>query len=282
VEIILVDDCSTDETVSLCREAQKKDSRIRFFSTPWATGIGQARNLALKVAQGQWVFFLDPEDWVCKGFLAGCVQELKSTKGSDILDCSWQAYSAEKEQVMAEKQAKATDLRDWLLGKVEKSGLWSKVVHKEFLASHAIDFLPHQKVDEVFFLTQIYTTDPKIKATHLKSVCHVVEKSEYTECQILRVDFEESITSILAMHRLLTEKGYATTSEEYKQILQSYAGNEICEHLLQYVYVLKKIGGTSADRISELKDVLGFLEKCVYSYKKRANDEDSDDSEDKD
>ena len=63
IEIILVDDSSTDSSLEICRDAAKKDSRIKVLSKP-NEGAGRARNKALEVASGKYIGFLDSDDFV--------------------------------------------------------------------------------------------------------------------------------------------------------------------------------------------------------------------------
>lgn len=62
-ELIIVDDCSTDNTVEIIR--QVNDSRIRLFENKLNSGAAISRNKALREARGKWVAFLDADDiWV--------------------------------------------------------------------------------------------------------------------------------------------------------------------------------------------------------------------------
>jgi len=63
LELIIVDDCSTDHTVDVVKEYMKKDSRIRLFSTPKNSGPYVARNIALNEATGEFVTINDSDDW---------------------------------------------------------------------------------------------------------------------------------------------------------------------------------------------------------------------------
>jgi len=63
-EMIIVDDCSTDETDSVVK-AFLNDSRIRYFKNEKNSGAAVSRNRALKEAKGKWIAFLDSDDlWV--------------------------------------------------------------------------------------------------------------------------------------------------------------------------------------------------------------------------
>lgn len=62
MEILLVDDCSTDSTARICREYASKDARIKFFEMPENRGPGVARNIALDYADGDYCTFVDADD----------------------------------------------------------------------------------------------------------------------------------------------------------------------------------------------------------------------------
>ena len=59
-ELLVVDDCSTDRTLEVCRSYP--DPRIRVFSSPQSLNAAGARNLALEHARGEFVAFLDSDD----------------------------------------------------------------------------------------------------------------------------------------------------------------------------------------------------------------------------
>jgi len=61
-EMILVDDASTDKTVSVIEEFAKNDSRIKLFKLEKNSGNGFARNIALEKAVGKYIAYLDADD----------------------------------------------------------------------------------------------------------------------------------------------------------------------------------------------------------------------------
>lgn len=62
LELLLVDDKSTDRSAAICKSYAKKDERIRFFSKSMRGGVSSARNFGLKNATGQYIMFLDADD----------------------------------------------------------------------------------------------------------------------------------------------------------------------------------------------------------------------------
>lgn len=61
-EAIIVDDCSTDDGLSVAKAAVADDERFHFLSTPANSGQGAARNVALEAARGRIVVLLDADD----------------------------------------------------------------------------------------------------------------------------------------------------------------------------------------------------------------------------
>lgn len=67
-ELLAVDDGSSDRSGAICDSCAEKDPRIRVFHTPNA-GVSHARNTALQAARGEWIAFLDSDDWYEPAFL---------------------------------------------------------------------------------------------------------------------------------------------------------------------------------------------------------------------
>ena len=65
IEVILVDDGSTDNSLSICREFEKRDSRVRVFAQN-NRGPGSARNTGLNHAKGIYIAFVDSDDYVAR------------------------------------------------------------------------------------------------------------------------------------------------------------------------------------------------------------------------
>lgn len=61
-EIVLVDDCSKDNTVDVIAEFIKKDNRVKYYKQPVNKGAAEARNRGMNEAKGQYIAFLDSDD----------------------------------------------------------------------------------------------------------------------------------------------------------------------------------------------------------------------------
>lgn len=67
LEIIVIDDGSTDGSLNICRKMEKNDSRVIVFHQE-NSGVSSARNKGLEMASGEWVSFLDSDDYLDEDF----------------------------------------------------------------------------------------------------------------------------------------------------------------------------------------------------------------------
>jgi len=61
-EVIIVDDCSTDNTAEVVQDFMRKDSRIKYYKLDQNSGAAMARNKAIEIAKGKYLAFLDSDD----------------------------------------------------------------------------------------------------------------------------------------------------------------------------------------------------------------------------
>lgn len=88
LELIAVDDCSPDDSASILRRYEEKDSRVRVVSLPRNVGLGQARNAGLEAATGRYVWFVDSDDSIMPGSLDKVVARAHAT-GAEVVVFGW-------------------------------------------------------------------------------------------------------------------------------------------------------------------------------------------------
>ena len=67
-EVLLINDGSVDDSADICKEYVERDSRFRYFEKE-NRGVSSARNLGLKNANGDYITFIDSDDWVDSNYL---------------------------------------------------------------------------------------------------------------------------------------------------------------------------------------------------------------------
>lgn len=81
MQVILVDDGSTDNSLAIAQEAAREEKRIVVLRQPHA-GQSAARNLGLKYAQGEYIAFVDADDTIAPDW---CEKHLKAIEGVDYV-----------------------------------------------------------------------------------------------------------------------------------------------------------------------------------------------------
>lgn len=78
-ELIIVDDGSTDNSLRLCREFERKDERIRIYRQE-NNGVSSARNLGIESSNGDYIIFLDSDDFLDLNYLESIYRNIEKDK----------------------------------------------------------------------------------------------------------------------------------------------------------------------------------------------------------
>lgn len=87
LDIILIDDGSTDDSGKICDKYAAQDSRIRVIHQE-NMGAANAKNAGLALVQGDYITFMDSDDWAEPEWIERMVQAVKTTP-ADIVECSF-------------------------------------------------------------------------------------------------------------------------------------------------------------------------------------------------
>ena len=88
-EIIAVDDCSTDDSLEILREYEKKyPGKVKVIASPVNKKQGGAKNLGLEIAKGDWIGFMDSDDWITPDYYEKLLTRAEQT-GADMVGCDY-------------------------------------------------------------------------------------------------------------------------------------------------------------------------------------------------
>lgn len=87
IEIICVNDCTQDNSITIVKEYQKKDSRIRLINHLENLGLGGARNTGINAAKGEYIVFVDSDDYLDSTMLEKLYRALVQSQ-SDAAVCA--------------------------------------------------------------------------------------------------------------------------------------------------------------------------------------------------
>lgn len=98
MEIIVVDDCSTDGSVRIVREIRKRDRRVRLIHLRKNSGAQAARNCGIKAAKGEWILFLDSDDELTHNALETQREAIEKNIGYDVFYGDYYRRENDKEK----------------------------------------------------------------------------------------------------------------------------------------------------------------------------------------
>lgn len=135
LEILLINDGSTDNSEEICEKFKKTDSRIKLYYTI-NSGPGFARNLGLSRAIGDYIMFVDSDDSVDTKIVEILMEELKKNDGdvsaSYVLPSHEQIYYEKMNEGICDKKTfiqylLSDNIKSYLMGKIYKKKLWENV-----------------------------------------------------------------------------------------------------------------------------------------------------------
>lgn len=94
-EAILIDDGSTDNSLQICREFKKKDNRIKVISKE-NSGVSESRNIGLGCASGEYITFIDSDDFIEQDYLKELISNATDT---DLVICGIKQHFPQKEKI---------------------------------------------------------------------------------------------------------------------------------------------------------------------------------------
>jgi glycosyltransferase involved in cell wall biosynthesis len=168
IEILCVNDGSTDASAKILQQFQKKDKRIRIIQQEHQNA-GAARNMGLKEAKGEYVIFWDADDLFCKHALKRMVQKI-ALKNADICICGVSEFSSEQRMNLAQEYLKTEMLpgKDPFnkfdissrLYQFTTNVAWNKLFRREFLEKNALSFQEiHHSNDTAFVMKALYLAE---------------------------------------------------------------------------------------------------------------------------
>ena len=155
LELILVDDCSPDHCGKLCDEYAALDPRVRVIHMPVNVGLGFARNAGLDAALGDFILFLDSDDWLCPEALERCSALMDADIG--IFGTTFVYEQTGKEDIrlpqtaFARTKEEKADMFAMLTQARIFQFAWNKIYRREFLLASGVKFEKTPLIEDFLF-----------------------------------------------------------------------------------------------------------------------------------
>lgn len=172
IEIIVVNDCSTDKTLEICRNHQKNDERIIIVNKEQNEGLSEARNSGIEIASGDYVTFVDGDDFIELDTIEKCVKYIGNSEVDELVFASCFDRKDGSSYNMEINASKNTYINKEVIEKYYKEALgalpyekndraigitpWARLYKRGIIVENNIRFISERELiyeDLMFFLT---------------------------------------------------------------------------------------------------------------------------------
>lgn len=181
IEIILVDDGSTDKSPAICDELAAKDARIKVVHQKNA-GQSAARNVGINMAEGKYIGFMDNDDFLYPEMCRRLYENAEEQQ-ADISACSYTVQDENgtvshnrhdgKKYVYNNKQG----VKEFLSRDVVDIYVWTKIYRKDFLDEHQIRFEEGRSEEDWLFNRLAYFAAAKSVMENIPVYLYIERKS---------------------------------------------------------------------------------------------------------
>lgn len=147
LEIICINDCSTDNSLQILKEYEKKDKRIKVIANKENVGAALTRNVGIDMAKGEYIYFMDSDDWLETDYLAVMLQTIEQVNTDIILNLNIIQETPEISKpyeyaanVKISPQGEYWD--KWRIITDSPCLLWARLYRREFLEKNHLRLSP--------------------------------------------------------------------------------------------------------------------------------------------
>lgn len=172
MEIIMVNDGSTDSSLDIAKDLAREHDCIKLLSQNNG-GLSAARNTGIEACTGDYITFVDSDDWLMDGTYSTLLDIMDSHADCDILEYSPVAEGGSQVMYDIHETIIYSSAKDyWLRGKAYRhTYAWNKIFRRNLLfhdTSQNVRFPEGRLFEDVWFLSTLLTHNPRVIATPLE------------------------------------------------------------------------------------------------------------------
>jgi len=172
VEIIVVDDKSTDSSAEIIKLYAKKESNIKTIFLSYNLGVGNARNEGLKFCNGDYILFLDSDDWLSSNYIEKMVYSMEFNNSdvaiANVIDYYTNQISANYRYNFCDSHTIDNHYAFKLLSRSIGNNFYitpmvgSKVIRKHLFKNKELKFLTNSSYEDDYFSFILFLNAKKI------------------------------------------------------------------------------------------------------------------------
>ena len=272
IEIIIVNDSSPDNSLETIKKYMELDKRIFLINKKINEGVSEARNSGIKIAKGEYLIFIDSDDWIEEGCFKNMYETARKNKADVVIS---DFYREEGDNVFYENDQEKNNILtniqsiNNILLKKGWPCIWNKLIKREIFQKNNILFPNKISIGEdlIVLLKVLYFSKKIIKLN--KAYLHYIqnENSITKKATIKKVFDIYEVLNILEnffeQKNMILTKGFKVSQLNWLYSCEyDLTNDKYIEILEYYLTLIKKI---------KLKEILSKKSKMIACFLKIFN-----------
>ena len=268
-ELILVDDGSPDGCPEICDEYAKKDARIKVIHKENG-GLSDARNAGLELAKGEYIIFIDSDDYWDDNKALEKIYNIIAERRPDIITWRFKKLFEGSEKIVpygySISKEKEAVFSEWIRSRNLTVSAWGKAIKSELFINNQLNFVKGVYSEDIEWCARLLLVSNTIVPSNLDFYMYRQRSGSITH------KIGEKNIRDLREHINAIEKMAATANEGKKENLMCFLAEEFCNFIIvmtrykeyktqikwikQKAYLLKRVS-------SKKSKLLKLMIKCI-------------------
>ena len=165
IEVLCINDCSSDKSLDILKDFAKRDERVKVFSNEKNIGGALSRNVGLDKATGDYIYFMDSDDWLEPDYLEVMLKTIEKAETDVVFNMNILQETSQGTTLYTQPSMKNIDtagefLNRWKVITDIPCLLWARLYKRDFLEKYQLRFVPTKNTCEDFifhYISHIYT-----------------------------------------------------------------------------------------------------------------------------
>lgn len=219
LEIILVNDCSTDGSLEIINQYVKQvrensEVQVKVLSHEQNKGVASARNTGLDKATGEYIYFVDADDWIEPNAIEWMLEKAIGAE-ADIVGFNWWLSFKKNERKMKQPEfSNPWQAIEWMMIGKMRWNLWMFLVRRDLYTANSIRFTPDMNMGEdMMVMVKLFTCADRV--THLsKALYHYGQSNAESLTKVYSEKHIQEVTYyVKEVERFLLNSKYGFKSE---------------------------------------------------------------------
>ncbi len=223
MEIICIEDKSTDNSLDILNQYAKKDTRIRLYCNRENRGLAYSRNIGLDAAEGDYILFVDSDDYIQADLIAVCMEK---SADNDLICFDYTLF----DNIHGPMKSHTYLIKDgeyrgenYFVEAVKNNSVifsaWSKLYKRAFLDKHRIRFCDGLLYEDILFSFSCFLKASRIYSLHNRFYWYRIRKDSIMMKKVSAQNLESYFFVICEMAWDYVNNNY---KEELCDAIQGY------------------------------------------------------------